>query len=102
MTVHAVILSLLSGIEDTHTRLEVARTIHFLHEVYKTGKAPESEIRKSLFEIALTVIKYKEPMITDEEAKEEASKWADRLMAEFKMESMFNVFSRKTSLPEFG
>jgi len=89
MTVQALIMSLIAGIQDTRTRLEVARTIHYLHEVYKTGRASEAEIKKSLFEVALTVIKYKDPMLTDEEAKEQAKEWAEKLMNEFKMESMF-------------
>ncbi len=99
MTVQALIMSLISGIDDARTRIEIARTLHFLHEVYKTGKAPENEIRKSLFEVALTVIKYKNPDMTDEEAKEKANEWADKLMREFKMESMFTLTLGKMSLP---
>ncbi len=99
MTVQAIIMSLIAGIEDTRTRIEVARTIHFLHEVYKTGKAPESEIKKSLYEVALTVIKYKDPTLTDEEAKEQAKEWAERLMNEFRMESMFSLTLGKMNLP---
>jgi len=95
MPLNDKILSLISGIDDPSTRLEIARTINFLFDVWKTGNAPPEEIKNALNEIAYTIVSYKFPLLSEEERKKKAQEIAEDIFRAFKMESLYRMtFSR--------
>ncbi|RLG61370.1 hypothetical protein DRN86_00035 [Candidatus Geothermarchaeota archaeon] len=101
MSLQNKILSLVAGIDDPATRLEIARTILFLYEVYRTGRASDEDITKALYDVALTIIKFREPYLPDEEKREKAGKIADELFELFRMESLFKTTLRRIGTPTF-
>jgi len=101
MSLQAKILSLISGIDDPEIRMEIARTIYFLFDVFRSGNVKEDEIYQALFDVALTVVNYKEPFLPDDEKRKKAGQIADELYSMFKMQSLFYKTFKRTSLPRF-
>jgi len=95
MSLRVKILRLLSDIDDPSLRLEISRTIMFLFEVWRSGNASEEEVLSSLYEIAYTVVSYKEPLLMEEDKRNKAREIAEDLMRSFKMESLFPRMFRK-------
>jgi len=95
MSLRVKILRLLSDIDDPSLRLEISRTIMFLFEVWRSGNASEEEILSSLYEVAYTIVSYKEPLLTEEDKRNKAREIANDIMNSFKMESLFPRMFRK-------
>ena len=91
-----IVQSLLSGVDDPTIRIEVARTINYLRIAYMHG-APEDQILNDLYEVCLTVIRLTKPELTDEQAKEKAMEFAQRLLDSFKLGSLL-----KRTMPRFS
>lgn len=88
MSLQAKVLNLLSGITDPMIRMDVSSTIYYLMDVYASGSASEEEVRRSLFEICLDVIRFTRPDLVEEEAREQANKFVDELIAAFRIETL--------------
>ena len=88
-TVQQVMMNLLSGIEDTEVRMEVARTLMYLSYVYASGRVPEEEVEKSVYEVVHTVLKIKHPELDPEELKRRVKKWVEEVMDAFRTQSLF-------------
>ena len=88
MSLQAKVVSLLSGIADPATRIDIASTIHYLFELYVTGGAREEDIRRSLVEICIDVLTYSRPELTFPERKEKAEQLADEFIRAFRIESL--------------
>ena len=83
-----VALSLVSDVDDPTIRIEVLRTINFLYQVYQTGRVTDDQIYNDLFEVCLTIIRYKHPDLTPEEQAQKAKEFAERLLEEFRIGSL--------------
>ncbi|RLC73740.1 MAG: hypothetical protein DRI26_00180 [Chloroflexi bacterium] len=88
MSLHDLIMSLISDITDPAVRLDIAATINFLKEVYLAGAAPEEEILNDLREVCETVLAYKEPDLFGEELKRRAEELAKQMFRAIKIETM--------------
>lgn len=95
MRLRDVIIELLSGIDDPAIRMDVANTITFLANVYRSGRAEEAEILNDLREIAITVLALKEPNLSTDELRDKAYEIADKMMRSIKSESLFLRLSRR-------
>jgi hypothetical protein len=82
------ILNLLSGITDPTTRIDISTTINFFYQLFTTGRAREDEIRDSLFEVLVDVLKFKNPELLDEEVKKRAREMVEEFITAFRVESM--------------
>lgn len=91
MVLEQKIMNLISGITDPAIRLEIARTIVFLFEVWTMGKVREEEIMRDLKDIAYTVITYKNPLLTEDEARRKAEDLAKDIFRVFRLESMYRT-----------
>ena len=89
MSLQAKILNLVSGIDDPAARIEIARTIKFLYEVYMHGVGSPEEVEKSLMEVAMVIVDFKEPELSEDEKKEKAKKIVEDIMRSFRMEAMY-------------
>ena len=89
-TVQQVILNLLSGIDDPAMRMDVARTLMFLASVYASGRAPEEEIEKSVYEVVYTVVKLKNPGLDPKELRQMAARMTAEVMDAFRAQALFS------------
>ena len=99
MSLRNKILNLLADIPDARFRLEVARTIYYLYQVFLAGGAPESEIKKALYEIAYQVIDRREPLLDVDTKKEKARKFAEDIYSAFVSESLSRMIQSKFKFP---
>ena len=88
MSLHNLIINLISGITDPRARSEIAATLRYLYEVYASGRAGVEEIRNDLFEVCSLILSLTRADLTEEEIRNEAWKYADELLRSFKLESL--------------
>jgi len=88
-SVQARIRELIAGIDDPANRMEVARTITFLYEVFSSGEREDKEIRDSLFEVVCDTLAFKNPMSSMEEVREMAGPVTDEFMRLFRVSAGF-------------
>ena len=88
------ILNLVSGIDDASMRMEIARTINYLFAVYMEG-GNEAEVRKSLEDVARTVVKIKFPELPPEEQKKLVKDLAEMVMDAFRTQTVFRRVARR-------
>lgn len=91
MSLNTKILNLVSGIDDPSTRLEIARTIIFLFDVWLSGRVSKDEIVSSLQEIAYTIVSYKFPLMNEEEKRKKAREIAEDIFRSFRIESLYRT-----------
>ena len=88
-TVQQVIMNLLSGIEDAAVRIDIARTLMYLFNVYASGRVSEEEVRQSVEEIVRDIVKYKHPELSPDELKRIVKQHADQIMQAFRLSTTF-------------
>jgi len=88
MSLQAKILSLLSGIDDPATRIDIASTIRYLFEVYVHGQASDADVKRSLVEICTDVLMYSHPELTPPEIKKKSEELAEEFMRAFRIEGL--------------
>lgn len=86
MSLQALIVSLISGIRDPTTRVDIASTINYLFDIYTAGYENEGEIRNSLYDLCLTVVRFKFPDLTEEECREKAMDLTEEFLRAFRIE----------------
>ncbi len=87
-TVQQVILNLISGIDDTEVRMEIARTLMYLSYVYASGRADEREVAQSVYEVVETVVKMKHPELDPDERRRIAKQLAEEVMDAFRAQAI--------------
>ena len=88
MSYHAVIMDLLSGIDDPGVRMEVTNSLYFLKNVFSTGKVPEDQIRDDIYDIVVDVLRLKMPMATEEEIDRTAKEYVEKIMQAIRLETL--------------
>jgi len=88
MALQVKILSLISGIDDPAVRMDISATVNYLLQVYTSGRVKEDEVRDSLYEVFVDVLRVKSPELTDEEIKKKARELVEEFIASFRLESM--------------
>ncbi|MEM4500568.1 MAG: hypothetical protein QW512_00360 [Thermofilaceae archaeon] len=78
-----VVMDMLS---DTNVRLDLAQTITFLFDVYRSGRASEDQIRVDLRELFMSLVNVTRPELAPEERSEVASQLAEEFLNTFKLE----------------
>jgi len=91
MVLEQKILNLISGITDPSMRIEIARTVKFLFEVWTSGKVPANEILKDLKDVTYMVVSFKFPLLSEEELRKKAEDLAKDIFRAFKLESMYRA-----------
>ncbi|RLG74805.1 MAG: hypothetical protein DRO23_05655 [Thermoprotei archaeon] len=91
MVLEQKIMNLISGITDPSIRIEIARTIKFLFEVWVSGRVPANEILRDLKDVTYMVVSFKFPLLSEEELKKKADDLAEDIFKAFKLESMFRM-----------
>lgn len=88
MSLHTVLMKLLSGIDDPGIRIEVSRAVNYLMYVYQAGSISESDIRRDLIEVCASVIAIKSPSTPTEEFMRRAEACADEILNAFRVETL--------------
>jgi len=89
------ILNLLADISDPKRRIEYARTIYYLYNVFLSGGANEAEIKRALYDIAYHVIDERNPLLDEETKKAKAKDFAEDIYKAFIAESLGRIIRRK-------
>ena len=97
-TVQQVILNLISGLDDASLRMEVAKTMMYLFNVYATGRADESEVKQSVMEVVRDVLKYLHPELAPEELKKMVKERTEEIMHAFRMQTIFRRTAVRASI----
>ena len=87
MSLFNKIMNLISGFTDPSIRIEIARTIRYLFEVWLSRRAPEEEIANSLLEVCTTIVELREPYLSPDEIREKAEECAKEIYKAFKTEA---------------
>jgi len=104
VSLQAIVLSLISDIDDPAVRMDISSTIYFLRDVYLDGKLGEEELRKELREIVNTVLSATHPELLPEERKKRVDDLVNQLMRAIKLSTLrIRALSRFRSRyrPEF-
>jgi len=88
MSLHSLIMSLLSGILDPVTRVDIASTIHYIFDIYSSGNISDADAKNALFEICVDVLRATKPDLTDEEIKENAEQLSEQFIKAFRIEAL--------------
>jgi len=80
---------------DTNVRLDLAQTITFLFDVYRSGRASEDQIREDLRELFMSLVSVARPELAPEERGEIASQLAEDFLSAFKLEGSFRRLMSK-------
>jgi len=88
MSLQALILSLLSGIDDPATRTDIATTIAYLKDLYLTGVLGEDQLRNELFNVIDTVLEDKHPELLPDERIKRVNSLVDQFVRAIKLETM--------------
>jgi hypothetical protein len=99
MTLWTKVNSLIAGISDPKTRIDVASSINYLYNLFSHGAISEDQLRSDLKEICATVIETSNPLLTEEEVMKRAEAVAEDLVKTMKLESIhYRVRMRMRSL----
>ncbi len=104
MSLQAIVLSLISDIDDPAVRMDISSTIYFLRDVYLDGKISDEGLEKELREIVNTVLSATHPELLPEERKKRADDFVKQLMRAIKLSTLrMRALSRFRSRyrPEF-
>lgn len=88
MSLRQKVREIIDQLAVAEVRLDVAQTLFFLFDVYASGRVSEEEIKRDLFDVALTVVNIAKPDLSLEEKREEAGRLAEELMLAFKREGI--------------
>jgi len=81
------ILNLISGLVDPTVRMGISSTINYLYQIFRDGRVSEDDIRDSLYEIFVDVLKFKHPEVLDEEIRKKAREMVEEFIIAFRLES---------------
>lgn len=104
MSLQALVLSLIGGIDDPAIRMDVSSTIYFLRDLYIDGKISEEDLRRELRSIIDTVLDATHPELLPEEKEKKVSELVDQLMRAIRLSTLrIRTLSRyrPTFTPEF-
>jgi len=87
MSLQVKILNLISGMVDPTVRIGISSTINYLFQIFTSGTVREDDIRDSLYEVFIDVLKVKSPELTDEEVKKKARGMVEEFILAFRLES---------------
>jgi len=95
-SLQAKILSILSGIDEASIRIEISKTIFYLFEIYRSGKASDEDILQDLFDVSKTIVTLRGLAVTPEEIEKKSMEIAKDLLNTFKASSLYRrVASRR-------
>ena len=92
-----VLLSVLSGIRDANLRSSVITAVYSILEDFAHGWVSEEEAIAAITDIIVDLMMAKDPTITRDEAIEKASRLAEQIVREYKLQKMASL-----SLTRFG
>jgi len=81
-------MSLLSGILDPTTRVDIASTIQYIFDLYSSGRISDADAKNALYEICVEVLRATKPDLTDEEIKENAAELSEQFIKAFRIEGL--------------
>jgi len=103
MSLQQKILTLISGIPDPATRVDIATTINYLFQLYVGGHINEDQVRTELYNVCYSVIGATYPDLTEDEVRKKANQLSDEFMRVFRIENvhrrMVSRFGSATRLP---
>jgi len=88
MSLQQLILKLVEKIRDPSDRIYIASTINYIRDVYTTGKMGYEELKMELENIVRDIIAMSEPELTEEEIRERAREYADKLARAIQIETL--------------
>lgn len=88
MSLEALILTLISEIDDAAIRSDIAATITYLSELYATGRISENELKDELKEVVRTVIEAVNPHLLPEEVAEKTEDLTAQLIRQIKLKTL--------------
>jgi len=103
MSLQQKILTLIGGIPDPATRVDIATTVNYLFQLYVGGHINEETARTELYNVCHDVISITYPDLTEEEVRKKANQLAEEFMKVFRVENvhrrMVSRFGSATRLP---
>jgi len=94
-SLQAKILSILSGIDEASIRIEISKTIFYLFEIYRSGRASDEDILQDLFEVSKTIVTLKGLAVTPEEIQQKGMELAKDLLNTFKVNCLYRRVASK-------
>jgi len=88
MSLQAIVLSLISDIDDPAVRTDVASTIFFLRDVYMSGGIKDEDLRLELANIVSTVLDATHPELLPDEKQKKVETFVNQLMRAIKMSTL--------------
>jgi len=85
VSLQAIVLSLISDIDDPAVRADVASTIYFLSDVYRSGALNDEGLRNELREVVNAVISATHPELLPEERQKKVEEFVNQLMRAIKL-----------------
>ena len=103
MSLQALVLSLVSGIDDPKVRMDICSTIYFLRDLYLEGKITEGQLRKDLMDIVTTIISAKHPELLPDEVKKKAERVVADIIRSYKLSTLrVSVIKRYSTQLSYG
>jgi len=97
MSLYQKILALVSGIDSPRVRFDVMSTMHFLYDLYCSGRINEDQLRDDIFDVCVEVIAETNPELSEDEVRKRAGIVADDLVRTMRVEGV-----RRRILARFG
>lgn len=88
MSLQAIVLSLIDGINDPAVRSDIASTIYFLRDLYLSGRINPEELKAELVNVVSTVIDVTQPDLLPEEKEKKVNMLVDQLYKAIRLETM--------------
>lgn len=88
MSLHTLIMNLISGITDPSARIDISSTIMFLRDLYIDGRLSDEELRNELREVISTILDYTHPELIGEEKRARVENEVDMFVKAIKFETM--------------
>lgn len=98
MSLTEEILNLLARVANPAIRVDVNATIRFLREMFEIGRIKEEELRAELRTICMDVLFYSCPELSEEEIRNKAEEYTEKLMREIKLENVTRRLMRRITL----
>jgi len=92
-------MSLISDLKDPVARMDIASTINYVYSIFSSGHANENQVRDTLYDIIVDVLRATRFDLTDEEIKKKAASLTDEFIKAFRVESVRRRVMSRFKLP---
>lgn len=99
MSLHNLIMSLISDLRDPTIRIDIASTINYIYSLFSSGNINENQARDAIYDVIVDVLRATRFDMTDEEIKKKAASLTDDFIKAFRIESIRRRVSSRLRLP---